>query len=108
LTILGDVAPYSREYTQVRAVVEKQSAGDLELRSRYQQIVEQVSLTKESTLQVGQRRFDASIDKIEGTIKSASSHGVDLSMSPAESSTSASSAAPWPISRPMPWASPTR
>src|ERR1035437_5837078 len=72
LSILGDVAPYSREYNRIRAVVDKQSAGDLELRSRYEQIVEQVRLTEESTLQVDQRRFDAPVDKIEGTIKSAS------------------------------------
>jgi hypothetical protein len=76
------VAPYSREYNRIRAVVDKQSAGDLELRSRYEQIVEQVRQTKESTLQVDQRRFDAPIDKIEGTIKSASFHGVELSEYP--------------------------
>ena len=70
LGILADVAPYSREYNRIRAVVDKQSAGDLELRARYEQIVEQVRQTKESTLQVDQRRFDAPIDKIEGTVKS--------------------------------------
>ena len=63
------MAPYSREYNRIRTVVDKQSNGDLELRSRYEQIVEQVRQTKESTLQVDQRRFDAHVDKIEGTIK---------------------------------------
>jgi hypothetical protein len=82
LGILADIAPYSREYNRIRAVVDKQSHGDLELRSRYEQIVEQVRQTKESTLQVDQRRFDAPIDKIEGTIKSASFHGVELSEYP--------------------------
>src|SRR5664280_122306 len=82
LGILGDIAPYSREYNRIRAVVDKQSHGDLELRSRYEQIVEQVRQTKESTLQVDQRRFDAPVDKIEGTIKSASFHGVELSEYP--------------------------
>jgi hypothetical protein len=82
LSILADVAPYSREYNRIRAVVDKQSHGDLELRSRYEQIVEQVRQTKESTLQVDQRRFDAPVDKIEGTIKSASFHGVELSEYP--------------------------
>jgi hypothetical protein len=76
------VAPYSREYNRIRAVVDKQSHGDLELRSRYEQIVDQVRQTKESTLQVDQRRFDAPVDKIEGTIKSASFHGVELSEYP--------------------------
>jgi hypothetical protein len=49
LGILGDIAPYSREYNRVRAVVEKQANGDLDLRARYEQIVEQVRQTKEST-----------------------------------------------------------
>jgi hypothetical protein len=82
LSILGDVAPYSREYNRIRAVVEKQSRGDNELRSRYEQIVEQVRQTKESTLQVDQRRFDAPVDKIEGTVKSASFKGIELAEYP--------------------------
>ena len=61
LSILGDVAPYSREYNRIRAIVEKQSHGDTELRARYEQIVEQVRQTKESTLQVDERRFDAPV-----------------------------------------------
>ena len=51
------MAPYSREYNRIRAIVEKQSRGDNELRSRYEQIVDQVRQTKESTLQVDERRF---------------------------------------------------
>ena len=78
LSILGDVAPYSREYNRIRAVVEKQSHGDTELRSQYEQIVEQVRQTKESTLQVDERRFDAPVDRLEGTVKSASFRGVEL------------------------------
>ena len=76
------MAPYSREYNRIRAVVDKQSHGDTDLRAHYEQIVEQVRQTKESTLQVDQRRFDAPVDKIEGTIKSASFHGVELSEYP--------------------------
>jgi hypothetical protein len=64
LSILGDVAPYSREYNRIRAIVEKQSHGDTELRSRYEQIVEQVRQTKDSTLQVDERRFDAPVDQL--------------------------------------------
>src|SRR5579862_118522 len=59
LSILGDVAPYSREYNRIRAIVQKQTHDDPELRSRHEQIVEQVRQTKESTLQVDERRFDA-------------------------------------------------
>jgi len=41
LRILADVAPYSREYNRIRAVVEKQSRGDAALRADYEQIVDQ-------------------------------------------------------------------
>jgi hypothetical protein len=82
LSILGDVAPYSREYNRIRAIVEKQSHGDVELRSRYEQIVEQVRQTKDSTLQVDERRFDAPVDRLEGTVKSASFRGVELAEYP--------------------------
>jgi hypothetical protein len=82
LSILGDVAPYSREYNRIRAVVEKQSRGDNELRSRYEQIVEQVRQTKDSTLQVDERRFDAPVDRLEGTVKSATFRGVELAEYP--------------------------
>ena len=82
LSILGDVAPYSREYNRVRSVVDKQSRGDNELRSRYEQIVEQVRQTKESTLQVDERRFDAPVDQLQGTVKSASFRGVELAEYP--------------------------
>jgi hypothetical protein len=107
LGILADIAPYSREYNRIRAVVDKQANGNPELRAHYEQIVDQVRQTKESTLQVDQRRFDAPVDKIEGTIKSASFHGVELSEYPGASSTSAQSAAPWPILWPIPWAART-
>ena len=76
LSILGDVALYSREYNRIRAIVEKQSYGDTELRAQYEQIVEQVRQTKESRLQVDERRFDAQMDRLEGTIKSASFQGL--------------------------------
>lgn len=82
LSILGDVAPYSRQYNRLRGVVEKQSRGDVELRARFEQIVEQVRETKDSTLQVDERRFDAPVDRIEGTVKSASFHGVELAEYP--------------------------
>ena len=82
LSILGDVAPYSREYNRIRAIVEKQSHGDNELRAQYEQIVEQVRQTKESTRQVDERRFDAPVDRLEGTVKSASFRGVELAEYP--------------------------
>ena len=55
--------------------VNKQSHGDNGLRAQYEQIVEQVRQIKESTLQVDERRFDAPVDRLEGTVKSASFRG---------------------------------
>jgi hypothetical protein len=82
LAILGDVAPYSRQFNQVRSRVDKASQGNNELRAQFEEILDQVRQTKESTLQVDTRRFDAPVDKIEGTIKSASFKGVELSEYP--------------------------
>jgi hypothetical protein len=84
LSILGDVAPYSREYNRIRAVIEKQTHSNPDLLSQYEQMIEQVRQTKESTLQVDQRRFDAPVDKIEGTIKSASFGRVELAEYPGQ------------------------
>jgi hypothetical protein len=78
LGILGDIAPYSREFNRIRSVLDKSTRDDPEMRSRYEQIVDQVRQTKESTLQVDQRRFDAPVDRFEGTVKSASFRGVEL------------------------------
>ena len=80
--MLADVAPYSRQYNHLRASIEKTSRNDNELRARYEQIVEQVRQTKESTIQVDERRFDTPVDKIEGTVKSASFRGVTLAEYP--------------------------
>ena len=44
--------------------------------------MEQVRQTKESTLQVDQRRFDAPVDEIEGTVKTASFRGIELAEYP--------------------------
>ena len=36
LGILADIAPYSREYNRIRAVVDKQANGNPELRAHYE------------------------------------------------------------------------
>jgi hypothetical protein len=82
LGILADIAPYSREYNRIRAMVDKRANGNPELRAHYEQIVGQVRQTKESTLQVDERRFDAPVDKIEGTVMKASFQCIELSEYP--------------------------
>ncbi len=78
MRILGDVAPYSREYQKYSSRVRAQSRDNPALEAEYDRIAEQVRQTKESTLQVAKRHFNAPVDTIEGTVKSASDKGVEL------------------------------
>ena len=43
-----------------------------------QRILEQVRQTKESTLETAQKHFNAPVDTLEGTVKHASSEGIEL------------------------------
>ena len=59
MRILGDVAPYSREYQKYAGSVRHSSKYDSDIRAEYERIQEQVRQTKESTLQVtGRQRQD--------------------------------------------------
>jgi hypothetical protein len=78
MRILSDVAPYSREYQKYASRVRAQSRDNPELEAEYDRITEQVRQTKESTLQVAQKHFNAPVDTVEGTVKSASAKGVEL------------------------------
>ncbi len=78
MRILGDVAPYSREYQKYSSRVLAQSRDNPALEAEYDRIAEQVRQTKESTLQVAKRHFNSPVDTIEGTVKSASDKGVEL------------------------------
>jgi hypothetical protein len=82
MSILGDVAPYSREYQKYAGVVRHHSQYDSDLRAEYERIQEQVRQTKESTIQVAQRHFNAPVDTIEDTVKSASAQGIELAEYP--------------------------
>jgi hypothetical protein len=78
LRILGDVAPYSREYQKYASILGKQSQGNPELQAEYEKIAEQVRQTKESTLQVAEPHFTAPIDQVEGSIAHADAQGFTL------------------------------
>ena len=82
MRILGDVAPYSREYQKYAGSVRHSSQYDSDIRAEYERIQEQVRQTKESTLQVAQHHFNAPVDTIEGTVKSASAQGIELAEYP--------------------------
>jgi hypothetical protein len=78
MRILADVAPYSREYQKWSSIVRHQAKDNPDLLTEYERISEQVRKTKESTMQVAQRHFNAPVDTIGGTVKSASAQGVEL------------------------------
>jgi hypothetical protein len=78
LRIMGDVAPYSREYQRYSSIVRHQTEDNPDLKVEYERIAEQVRQTKESTLHVAQRHFNAPIDTIEGTVKEATAGGIEL------------------------------
>jgi hypothetical protein len=82
MRILGDVAPYSRQYQKFASRAHHQAKGNPELEAEYERISEQVRQTKESTLQVAQKHFNAPVDQIEGTVKSASARGIELAEYP--------------------------
>lgn len=82
LEILGDVAPDSREYQRYASIVGGHSKNDPELRAEYEHIAKEVRPTKESTLQVAERHFNAPTDEIKGTIESADAKGIRLSEYP--------------------------
>gem|GEM_PF-4780052 len=76
------MAPYSREFNHLKGKLTKAIGDDVELRARFEQVVEQARLTKESTLNVDVRRFDAPVDKIGGTVETASFRRVELAKYP--------------------------
>jgi hypothetical protein len=82
LRILGDVAPYSREYQKYAGRVKNEARNSPDLQVEYDRIASQVKQTKESTLQVAKRHFNGAIDSIEGTVTSVDDKGIKLSEYP--------------------------
>jgi hypothetical protein len=72
MSILADVAPYSREYNIFRQKVNQASKDDTQLRIEYERILERVRQTKESVIKMDDRHFTAPTDEIEGTVESVS------------------------------------
>jgi hypothetical protein len=76
LSILADIAPYSREYNLSRQAVAKQAQNNTQLRIEYEKILERVKQTKESAIQMANRHFTAPTEQIQGTISSVSPAGI--------------------------------
>ena len=56
LSILADIAPYSREYNIYRQAVAQQSSHNTQLRIEYEKILERVKETKESAIKMDHRQ----------------------------------------------------
>ena len=68
MAILADVAPYSREYHNVRQRVAHEAQGDTELEIEYEKIMNRVKQTRESIIKMNDRHFTAPVDEIAGTV----------------------------------------
>ena len=73
LSILADVAPYSREYNTFRQIVGKQAQGNTELEIEYEKILNRVKKTRESVIRMSDRHFTNPVDEISGTVDQVSS-----------------------------------
>lgn len=78
MSILADIAPYSREYNTARQRVLDQSRGNTALRVEYDKIVDRVRQTRDSGIRMDDRRFTAPVEEISGTVASSDSYGVEL------------------------------
>jgi hypothetical protein len=72
LAILGDVAPYSRQFHAFRQKVGAAAENKTELRIEYEKILDRVRQTRESVIRMEDRHFTAPVDEVEGTIASVS------------------------------------
>jgi hypothetical protein len=82
MSILADVAPYSREYHTYRQKVGSQAQGNTELEIEYEKILTRVKKTRESVIKMNDRHFTAPVDEISGTVDEVSAGGITLNEYP--------------------------
>jgi hypothetical protein len=76
MSILADVAPYSREYHTFRQKVGQQAQGNTELEIEYEKILTRVKQTRESVIKMNDRHFTEPVDEISGTVDEVSAGGI--------------------------------
>jgi hypothetical protein len=82
MSILADVAPYSREYHTFRQKVGQQAQGNTELEIEYEKILTRVKQTRESVIKMNDRHFTEPVDEISGTVDEVSPGGITLNEYP--------------------------
>src|SRR5581483_11409813 len=65
LSILSDVAPYSREYNTFRQKVQGEARYDTGLQIELNKIIDRVRQVKEPSVLMDERRFTAPVDAID-------------------------------------------
>jgi hypothetical protein len=78
LRILGDIAPYSREFAMYRGRLSKQAQRNTDTAIEFEQIVDRVRKMKDSVVRTSERRFTEDTETISGTVRSASPQGIQL------------------------------
>jgi len=82
MSILSDVAPYSREYHTFRQKVGQQAQGNTELEIEYEKILTRVKQTRESVIKMNDRHFTEPVDEISGTVDEVSAGAITLNEFP--------------------------
>jgi hypothetical protein len=82
MSILADVAPYSREYHTFRQKVGQQAQGNTEPEIEYEKILNRVKQTRESVIKMNDRHFTEPVDEISGTVDEVSAGGITLNEYP--------------------------
>jgi hypothetical protein len=85
LAILGDVAPYSKEFQATKGKVAKIAASDTAIRIQYERILERNEKMRRSVVDTDQRRFSEPVETTSGTISKASGSTFELSEYPGRS-----------------------
>ena len=70
LRILGDVAPYSREFALFKGKVQKSIGDNTELLIEYQNIIKRADEMRKSVIHTEERRFSEDTEEATGTVKS--------------------------------------
>jgi hypothetical protein len=82
MSILADVAPYSREYHTFRQKVGSRAQGNTEFEIEYEKNLTRVKKTRESVIKMNDRHFTGTADEISGTVDEVSAGGITLNEFP--------------------------
>jgi hypothetical protein len=80
--ILSDVAPWSTQWFQHKAMLDGATRDDAEARIEYEKILARAEELKASSEEFGVRRYTAPVEEIAGTVKRVTQEGIELEEMP--------------------------